>query len=217
MINGIVFDMDGIMFDTERLSTDGWLDTAKKLNIDLPIEFIDSFKGTAASFSEKLFKQRFGKDFDYEYARKLRTEYMESVIEESGVPVKAGLMELLDYLKPRQIPAAIATSTRRELAEKYLTMTGIYDYFDAIIYGDTVENSKPAPDIFLKAIQMLGKKAEECIVLEDSPNGIQAGYSAGIRVVHIPDQIMITDEMKKNVYKICNNLNEVIQVIEYDG
>ena len=217
MINGIIFDMDGLMFDTERLSTTGWLQTAEKLNIDLTIDFINSYKGTSAFYSKQLFKNRFGDDFDYEYARGIRTEYMDLVINESGVPIKKGLKELLSYLKENHILAAVATSTNQLLGEKYLKMAGVYEYFTAVIYGDTVLKSKPEPEIFLKASQAIGVAPEECFVLEDSPAGIRAGYAAGIKVIHIPDQIVIKEDIKSKVFKICKDLNEVIQCIEIEN
>ena len=217
MINGVIFDMDGLMFGTEHLSTKGWQQTAEKLNIDLTIEFINSFKGTSAVYSKQLFKNRFGNDFNYEDARAIRTEYMDSVIEESGVPIKKGLIDLLDYLKTNHILAAVATSTNHVMGEKYLKMAGVHDYFAAVIYGDTVLKGKPEPDIFLKAIQTIGKKPEDCFVLEDSPAGIRAGFAAGAKVIHIPDQIVIKDDIKNKVYKFCSDLNEVITCIETEN
>jgi len=217
MINGIIFDMDGLMFDTEQLSTYGWIHTAVKLDIDLTIDFINSFKGTSAVHSKQLFEKKFGKDFDYEYARGIRTDYMNSVIEESGVPIKKGLMELLHYLKSNHIVAAVATSTNHVLGEKYLKMAGVYDYFATVIYGDTVLKGKPEPDIFLKAVQAIGKDPSNCFVLEDSPAGICGGFAAGIKVIHIPDQIVIDNDIKKKVYRICSDLNEVIKCIEIEN
>jgi len=217
MINGIIFDMDGLMFDTEQLSTYGWIHTMKKLNIDLTIEFINSFKGTSAVYSKQLFEKRFGHDFDYEYARGIRTDYMNSVIEVSGIPIKNGLIELLDYLKSNHILAAVATSTNHVLGEKYLKMAGVYDYFMAVIYGDSVLKGKPEPDIFLKAARAIGKDPSNCFVLEDSPAGIRGGFAAGMKVIHIPDQIVIEDDIKKKVFKTCSDLNEVIKCIEIEN
>ena len=217
MIKGVLFDMDGLMFDPERLSTHGWKDTAKKLNIDLPSEFINSYKGTSAVYSKKLFKNRFGQDFDYEYARGIRTDYMNSVIEVSGVPVKKGLIELLDYLKVNHILAAVATSTSQLMGEKYLKMAGVYDYFAAVIYGDTVLNGKPEPDIYLKAAQVIGINPKDCFVLEDSPAGISAGFSAGAKVIHIPDQIVIEEDIKLKVFRIVSDLSEVIKLLEIEN
>jgi len=217
MVDGVLFDMDGLMFDTERLSTHAWKETAKKLNIDLPIEFINSYKGTSVVYSKQLFKDRFGQDFDYEYARGIRTEYMDSVIEVSGVPIKKGLIDLLDYLKANHIVAAVATSTSQLMGEELLKMAGVFDYFAAVIYGDAVLKGKPEPDIYLKAAQIIGKNPKDCFVLEDSPAGIAAGFAAGAKVIHIPDQIVIKDEIKKKVFRICNDLSEVINLIEIEN
>jgi len=209
--------MDGLMFDTERLSTEGWIRTAKKLNIDLTIDVINSFKGTSAVYSKKIFKSRFGHEFDYESAREIRTKYMNSIIEESGMPMKKGLVELLDYLKLNHILAAVATSTNHILGEKYLKMAGVYNYFEAVIYGDRVQKGKPEPDIFLEAAKAIKRIPQECFVLEDSPAGISAGFTAGAKVIHIPDQIAIEDDIKKKVFKICDNLIDVINLIEIEN
>ncbi|SEW04181.1 HAD family hydrolase [[Clostridium] fimetarium] len=217
MINGVIFDMDGLMFDTERLSTKAWIHTATQLNIDIPMEFINSLKGVSAFYCKQLFQNRFGPSFDFEYARSLRTEHMNLVIKESGIPIKKGLIELLSYLKSNSIVAAVATSTNHVLAEKMLKMAGVYDYFETVVCGDSVVKSKPEPDIYLKALQIIGKSSDECFVLEDSPNGIGAGYAAKIRVIHIPDEIVIEDDVKKKVFKICCDLQEVITCIEKEN
>lgn len=214
MTEGVIFDMDGTMFDTERLSTQGWLEAGSQLNIDISEDFIDKIKGTSTEFGRRTFLARFGAAFDFEAAHDIRNRYMERIILENGVPIKKGLTELLYYLRQKSVPVAVATSTSRKKAENYFQMSGVAHFLDAVVCGDSVVNGKPAPDIFLKAARELGAKPLNCFVLEDSPNGIEAGYRAGMKVIHIPDQILIDGEVKKKVYKICRDLTEVKEMID---
>ncbi len=214
MIKGVLFDMDGLMFDTERLSTEGWLRCSEIMGVDIDSKFINSFKGTAREYSCKLFKERFGNGFDYDYARELRTKYIDDYINENGVPVKNGLYKLLEYLKNKNILCVVTTSTQRPLAEKYFEMTNIKKYFNAFVFGDMVERGKPEPDIFLKGAEMIGVAPCECIVLEDSPAGINAGYRAGAKVIAVPDMIPLNNEMLSKVSFCVGSLEIVRDVIE---
>ncbi len=214
MINGVIFDMDGLMFDTERLSTEGWLKCSETLGINLDYDFINSFKGTSREYSRNLFKERFGDNFDYENARKIRTKYINDFIKQNGIPVKRGLYKLLEFLRENKIYCAVATSTKKELAEKYFEMTDVKKYFSAFVYGDMVEKSKPAPDIFLKAADMLGVNICDCLVLEDSPAGINAGYNAGADVIAVPDMIPLDYEVLNKVKFCVGSLEIVINIIK---
>lgn len=214
MVKGVIFDMDGLIFDTERLSTKGWLKCGEILNIDLDNDFINSFKGTPREYSCNLFKEKFGEDFDYENARAIRTKYINDYVTENGIPVKKGLYKLLDFLKESNIPCAVATSTRKEMAEKYFEMANIKGYFSAFVYGNMVKRGKPEPDIFLKASEMLGVNISECIVLEDSPAGIKAGFLAGSKVVCVPDMIPLDNDILGRVSYCVSNLSFVIDIIK---
>ena len=214
MIRGAIFDMDGLMFDTERLSTEGWLKAAEELHYPLTVPFIKSFKGTSIDSSRKLVAKTFGDAVDYDAARRIRTEYVNGWSREHGVPIKPGLLTLLSYLKAHKIPAAVATSTRRDLAQMHLEDAGIYDDFQAFVYGSEVPRGKPAPDIFLIAAEKLGVPPAECVVLEDSPAGITAGKAAGAAVIAIPDQIELSETLLQGVVcfpdlgKVCGWLDE---------
>ena len=217
MIKGVIFDMDGLMFDTERLSTEGWIKCGEVLGIDLDVGFINSFKGTAREYSCKLFKEKFGEDFDYDNARGIRTEYIKDYIDKNSMPVKKGLYELLQFLKDKGIPCAVATSTKKELAEKYFEMTDVKKFFSAFVYGDMVKRGKPEPDIFLKAAEMIGVNICDCLVLEDSPAGISAGYNAGAKVVAVPDMIPLNNEVLNKVRFCVNNLETVREIIKIEN
>jgi len=131
-----------------------------------------------------------------------------------GIPVKKGLYELLEYIKLSGLKCAVATSTQRESAYRTLHIIGAWEYLDGVVFGDEVENGKPAPDTFLKAAAYMGLKPDECIVIEDSINGIKAGYNAKMRVVHVPDTIMISDEIRALTNIVCEDLSMVPAVIE---
>ena len=214
MIKAVIFDMDGVMIDTERQSNLGWQWGAKQKGIELPNWLMDEFKGASPSDSAVKFKEYFGDKADFWEVRELRTQFVYKLRETEGVPVKKGLFELLDFIKEAGLKCAVATSTRRESAFKNLTSIGAYDYLDGIAYGDEIEHSKPAPDIFLKAAGIVGVKPEECIVIEDSINGIKAGHAANMKVVHVPDTIKIKEDIRELCYCVKDDLSQVIDVIK---
>lgn len=214
MIKGIIFDMDGVMIDSERQSNYGWLKAAEEQGIQMPMWLINIFKGAPAVISKQHFDDYFHGQADYWETRKLRSKYVHKLRETEGIPVKKGLYELLEYSRNTGIKCAVATSTQKESAYKTLHLIGVWEYLSAVVFGDEVKNGKPAPDIFLKAAMDLGLEPSECIVIEDSINGIKAGYNAKIRVVHVPDTIIIEDDIRNLTSEVCDDLNEVINVIE---
>ena len=192
MVKGVIFDMDGTMFDTERLSTKGWIYAGKKLGVDIPVALTDSFRGRNPQAIRKKFAAYFGDRLDYDTARAMKHEYFDEVTKES-VPHKEGLQDLLEYLKEHEIPAVVATSTERKRASRLIHMSGIEHLISNAIYGDMVECGKPEPDIFLEAARQLGRPAVECTVIEDSPNGLRASRRAGCRTLFVPDLWRIYD------------------------
>ena len=195
MVRGVIFDMDGLMFDTERLATVLWNQVGDELRIDMTEEFLDSFRGQNPTAIRNAFLQRFGREFDFDGCMGRKDELQHRYIEEKGVPLKEGLPELLEYLKGQDIRMAVATSTQQSLAEKMLKIAGVYEYFDAVAYGNKVKRSKPFPDIFQKAAEDLGVPMRECLVLEDSISGVQAGKAAGGYIIHIPDVVVVAGEV----------------------
>ena len=151
---------------------------------------------------------------DYWEAKELRTQHVYKIRETEGIPVKKGVKDIFEYIRNYGLKCAVATSTRRESAEKTLHEIGVWDYLDAVVYGDEVEHGKPEPDIFLRAAKAIGVNPSEAVVVEDSINGIKAGYAAGMRVVHIPDTIAIDDDIRKLTYMVCDDLNGLIDVVE---
>jgi HAD superfamily hydrolase (TIGR01509 family) len=214
MVSGIIFDMDGVLIDSERQSNEGWLWAAGQLGVDMPMWLIDSFKGAPAELCCKFFDAYYKGVIDYWEAKELRTQHVYKIRETEGIPVKKGVKDIFEYIRNNGLKCAVATSTRRESAEKTLHEIGVWDYLDAVVYGDEVERGKPEPDIFLRAAKAIGVNPSEAVVVEDSINGIKAGYAAGMRVVHIPDTIAIDDDIRKLTYMVCDDLNGLIDVVE---
>ena len=214
MVSGIIFDMDGVLIDSERQSNEGWLWAAGQLGVDMPMWLIDSFKGAPAELCCKFFDDYYKGVIDYWEAKEFRTQHVYKIRETEGIPVKKGVKDIFEYIRNNGLKCAVATSTRRESAEKTLHEIGVWDYLDAVVYGDEVERGKPEPDIFLRAAKAIGVNPSEAVVVEDSINGIKAGYAAGMRVVHIPDTIAIDDDIRKLTYMVCDDLNGLIDVVE---
>lgn len=214
MVSGIIFDMDGILIDSERQSNEGWIWAAGQLGVDMPMWLIDSFKGAPAELCCKFFDDYYKGVIDYWEAKELRTQHVYKIRETEGIPVKKGVKDIFEYIRNSGLKCAVATSTRRESAEKTLHEIGVWDYLDAVVYGDEVEHGKPEPDIFLRAAKAIGVNPSEAVVVEDSINGIKAGYAADMRVVHIPDTIAIGDDIRKLTYMVCGDLNGLIDVVE---
>lgn len=209
MVKGVIFDMDGTMFDTEHLSTVTWRLAGEKLNLDINEELIDSFRGKNPIQIKKIFLEALGEDRDFEAVKKVKHEFFEELTAEGGIPIKKGLFELMEYLKQEGIPMAVATSTPGERAEMILKRAGAYDYLSAYVYGDAVKKSKPEPDIFWKAAREIGRKPSDCLVLEDSAAGVLAGKKAGGYIIFIPDESVVSDEVKDGITAQMDNLLEV--------
>ena len=206
----IVFDMDGVIFDSERAVMNCWLELAQKYDIkDIEKPYF-ACVGTTMTRTREIMLETYGEDFPYdEYARESSLMYHEKY-DGGKLPMKPGVMELLSYLKEKGKKIALASSTRRETVTNQLRWAGIIDYFDVIICGDMVARSKPAPDIFLKACQELGVSPENTYAIEDSYNGIRAAHAGQLRPIMVPDLLEADDEMRGMAEYVCDNLNEVI-------
>ena len=209
----VVFDMDGVIFDSERAVMNCWLELAQKYNIkDIEKPYF-ACVGTTMTRTREIMLDTYGEDFPYdEYARESSLMYHEKY-DGGKLPMKPGVIELLSYLKEKGKKIALASSTRRETVTNQLRWAGIIDYFDVIICGDMVARSKPAPDIFLKACQELGVSPENTYAIEDSYNGIRAAHAGQLRPIMVPDLLEANDEMRGKAECVCDNLNEVIDYL----
>ncbi len=213
-MKAIVFDMDGVLFDTENLCKITWDRIAKEQGIEDMNEMFLQCVGRNANDTSIMMQEHYGLEFDYDTFRKKASEQFRNYIEENGVPVKIGVKELLSFLDEQGYRIGLASSTGRESVLHHLTETGILKYFATIVTGDMVEHSKPNPDIFLLACKELQVNPEEAFAIEDSPNGIRAAHAAGMKPIMVPDLIEPDAEMEELSYRICKDLLEVKEFLE---
>ena len=214
MLKGAIFDMDGLMIDTEKLYLKFWIQSAKDFGYDMKPEHVYAIRSMARKYSIPTLKCFLGEDCPTEEIRAHRTELMAEYINEHGLEVKKGLFELLYYLKGREIKMAVATATPRSRTTEYLEKIGAAKFFSAVICGDMVETGKPAPDIYLTAARELGLPPEECAAFEDSPNGIKAAHAAGCHAIMIPDMTQPDDEIKPLLSAVYENLGLAVDYFE---
>ncbi|MBO4877922.1 MAG: HAD family phosphatase [Ruminococcus sp.] len=213
-IRGAIFDMDGLMLDTEKLYLLYWKQAASEFGYDMKDEHVWSIRSLARKYSIARLKSLFGEDCPTEDIRARRTVLINEHVMKHGIDLKPGLFELLDYLREHGVKMAVATATPRERTVMYLTKVGAMDYFDALVCGDMVTNGKPDPDIYLTAARELGLPPEECAALEDSPNGATAGYRAGCKVLMIPDMTQPDAELMPLLSGVYESLDKAIDFFE---
>ena len=187
MVKAVIFDMDGLMIDSERVTYEGYAIECEKLGLKMDKEFYKEILGHTIPEIYQQFYGRYGQSFPMDEVLKRVHTYMEDLFQEQGVPLKEGLVELLVYLKANGYQTVVATSSTRERVNKILKQAELSKFFDASVCGDEVEKGKPNPEVFLKACEKIGVKPEKAIVLEDSEAGIQASFVAGIPVICVPD------------------------------
>lgn len=216
MIKAVVFDMDGVIFDSEKLYRKHWMISAKEYGLDEEImkTLLDKIAGATKERNEKLMKDHFGQDFDYMAFRESTMTRMDKDIDENGVELKPGVKELFNYLKGHGYMIGLATSTVKERAERNLKRAGLISYFDGIMYGGIVTNGKPAPDIYEHACQLLGVPVSEAIGVEDSINGIISSHAAGLYTIMVVDLIQPNDEVRAIADQIYDSLFEVKELLE---
>jgi len=210
----VIFDMDGLMFDTERLSIWAWEKAGKDFGYKITHDIMVEATGLDERNIVLYLKRHFGDSFPFYEIKRLESKYYNEYIKKNGVPVKEGLYDLLNFLKANSILRAVATSTYRKLAEECLFLAKVKDQFDLIVCGDDVEKGKPQPDIFLKVARKLNCVPSECIVLEDSENGLKAASRARMRTICVPDLKIPSKEVQKLIYRQFNSLIEVKSFLE---
>lgn len=210
MLKGVIFDMDGLMLDTEKLLVRFWRQAAAEFGYSMSFENVLSIRSLSRKYSVPFLKGLFGEQFEFEQIRSRRIALMNDYIDKNGFDIKKGLFRLLEYLRDNSYRIAVATATDRERTLMYLGKINAAHYFDKIICGDMVKNGKPEPDIYITAASELGLAPCECAALEDSPNGIKSAYSAGCKAVMIPDLSAPDEKIRPMLSAVYDNLEQAI-------
>lgn len=209
-VEAVIFDMDGTLIDSESVYIAGMQDAARTLGLPLPIELCHAMVGVPSYECNLMLQEHYGAGFDLAVFRGHFSTSVQRQMSER-VPVKPGVVELLDFLRGRGLPLAIATSAGRATAERNLGRAGLLDRFAALATRDDVEHPKPAPDLYLEAAKRLGVAAERCVAFEDSSIGIIAAHAAGMRAVMVIDILPPTDEARAKCLHVVEDLHEVLR------
>lgn len=206
----VVFDMDGVIFDTERLVIEFWKEVAKKHNIPNVEHTCIQCLGTNRVRTREIFLENYGADFPYDPYRAEVTELFNTHYKGVPLPTKPGIRELLSYLQEQDIKVGLASSTAQHLVRDEIGTAGLLPYFQTLVCGDMVEHSKPTPDIFLKACEILNADPTKSIAIEDSFNGIRSAHCAGMTPIMVPDQVQPTDEIRTLAFHVMPSLLDVL-------
>lgn len=211
----VIFDMDGLLLDTERLIAEHWERIAlqKGLDWDKVHAACMASIGINLDSVRRVAKSYFGEDFDLDGLLAEVHASIDKELQGGPMPVKKGAFELLEYLKRTGMPAVVASSSWRHIVEKELSDAGLLPYFLRIFGGEDAGRSKPAPDLFLNAAKAMGTGPADCLVLEDSYNGIRAAHAAGMMSVMVPDLLPVTDEMRQLYTAQAGELGEVAEML----
>lgn len=208
----MVFDMDGLLLDTEPISMKTFVAACREYDFEPDLEIYYQCIGTNSERTREILIKGYGPDFPFTEVLKLwRMSYDEAT--RQSIPVKSGVISLLEYLGKRPLKKAVATSSRRDNAVKKLTRAQILHFFDFILGGDQITRGKPDPEMYLAACRKLGAEPERCLALEDSENGVRSALSAGLLVIQVPDLIQPSEEIKALGHTIAASLTEVEKML----
>lgn len=207
--NSVIFDMDGVIFDSERLVLDCWEKIGEQYHIsDIREVFIECI-GTNKEKTREIVYSHYGKEFAYDKFTKESSLLFHEYVGKNGLPVKKGVRDLLQYLTQEDVSIGLASSTRLALVEEELRQAGLYDYFQVVMGGDQLKRSKPEPDIYLMTCEKMGILPQDAYAIEDSYNGIRSAYSAGMSPIMVPDMLPATDEMREKSIIVLEDLSAV--------
>lgn len=214
MTSAVIFDMDGLLFDTENLAIRFWKEAGAVHRYDMNEGLVIGAIGMDETDTEKYLLSELGADFPYRLINQGRICMTENHIKKEGIPIKTGVEEILKKLRKNHVPMAVASSTATDIVESHLNLGGIRDFFTVVVGGDKVSRGKPHPDIFLLAAEKLKIKPQDCVVFEDSQKGIMAAHTAGMKSILIPDILTPSEEILQLCFRRYATLNEAIHCLD---
>ncbi|MGY8626090.1 HAD family hydrolase [Chromobacterium violaceum] len=212
--DALLFDMDGLMLDTETLSCAATRRAGAELGIRIDDAMLMGMVGLSEARCTRYIAEYLADEEQAALLQRTSRACYRRMLEQEEIPLKPGIVELLDWAQSQDIPRAVATSTRRAIADVKLARSGLARYFRHTIAGDEVARTKPEPDIYLAAAALLGAAPERCIVLEDSPYGMQAGVAAGARVILVPDLIAPSQQQREQALATCPDLLQALALLQ---
>lgn len=210
----VIFDMDGLLFDTERIYFRSMKREMENLGYDFSFDTYKLLVGIPDLESDEILKEIYGKEFSIQQVLKAYHSGFKEIIKNEGLMIKSGAEKLLDFLDENGLKKCIASSSDKEIIKNFLSITGLTNRFDFYVSGEEVERGKPHPDIFLEACRRGKVEPKDSLVIEDSLNGLKAAVSAKINCIIVPDLIDPTEEMNRNAFKIVSDLEKVIGIIQ---
>lgn len=210
-IKAFIFDMDGVLLDTESICQKTWSLAGQKLKLPGAEILFTKCLGTSRKDTLALLSKEWGSLEAADRFMEETSHFFTKIEENEGIKVMPYVKECLDFLKEKYV-LALASSTRKEAVYRQLTAAGLIDYFKTITCGDMVTKSKPDPEIYLKASKSLNISPKECFAVEDSSNGVKSAHSAGLNVIMVPDRIPCNEELNKIIYRECKSLKEIIEL-----
>lgn len=214
---GVIFDMDGLMLDTESIAKSCWARAFAATGLAMPHELYLSMIGRNKRDGAELLRDAFGPGFDFEETYAQCSVFYEEHVSRHGTPLKPGVRELLEELSALRVPLAVATSTRNPKARQRLEQAGLLHYFSVVVAGNEITRGKPAPDIYLEAARLLGIDPAQSFALEDSHAGVRAAHAAGLKVIMVPDLLPSTEEMAKLAHRVAISLHEAREMMRELG
>ena len=211
-IKAIIFDMDGVILDSETISDKTWKIAQDEMDLKTDTDFINMCRGSNRNDTIQILHKVFGVDFDAEAFLQRATVLFHMYEDTQGIPLMPYAKQILQYLKPKY-RLALASSTNGQAVERQLTNAEVIDFFETRTTGEMVEHSKPNPEIYLMACKSIGIKPEECVAIEDSLNGIRSAYAAGLHPIMVIDKIKPTEEIKKMCVHIFDSLDGLKSVL----